>query len=76
MLELTSYHALAKNMIDDLVKHGYGQIVIDAVTIKGNEKTRLEIRFGKSYLFIIERENKLDNLYWQDNKIIYIYIKT
>ena len=63
MLELTSYHALAKNMIDDLVKHGYGQIVIDAVTIKGNEKTRLEIRFGKSYLFIIERENKLDNLY-------------
>lgn len=63
MQALTSYHSVAKNMIDELVKHGYGQIVIDAVTVKGNEKTRLEIRFGKSYLFIIDRENKLDNIY-------------
>ncbi len=59
----TGYHHQLKELATQLVNHGFGEMTFRVTTPKGNTTSRIEICCGKSYMFIIERENKLNNIY-------------
>lgn len=62
-MQPTGYHHQIIELVSGLVNHGFGEMTIRVVTPKGNTESRVEISCGKSYMFIIKRENKLDNIY-------------
>lgn len=55
----TGYHHLLKDLSTQLVNHGFGELTLRVTTPVGNTKSRVEICCGKSYMIIINRDNKI-----------------
>ncbi len=54
MQTLTGYHLKATELASDLVDHGYGEMTIRVSSLK-DEKVKIEIVCGKSYVFFIKK---------------------
>jgi hypothetical protein len=56
MIQETSYLKKATELLIDLINHGHGDIHIHAEGLKGGDKTKLQILYGRSYVFFIKKE--------------------
>ena len=45
----------------DLINHGHGEITVRAEGIKGSGKTKLQIIYGRSYVFFINQDGYFKN---------------
>lgn len=59
-MSLTGYHKQMKDLTDDLILHGYGEMTVKVVSFK-DKRVRIQINCGKMFVYIIEKDYDLKN---------------
>lgn len=59
----TDYHELAKTLMNDLVEHGWGEMIFRTEKVKGEEKVKIEIRCGRSYVIFVKKSTGYNDIF-------------
>ena len=59
-MTLTGYHQQMKELADELVDHGYGELVLKVTSLK-DKRVRIQINCGRMFVHIIEKEYSMRN---------------
>ena len=56
----TDYHELTNRLMTDLVEHGWGEMIFRTTKVSGEEKVKIEILCGRSYVMFIKKSISLE----------------
>lgn len=54
LISSTAYQTQINELTNDLINHGYGEILIKVTSLK-DTRIRIEIKCGKNFIYIIEK---------------------